>query len=155
MLLQHVEIRQRTSTRHVHTNNFSDPLDPENTSEERQHLENLNAFVAKLTASSTTIHTDFSIWALTAFKLAFGPWESSPASTHYAVRVACLWYIYATDKLWTKFQDEEQEDWKREDWDQYKQGLIDSQVQWRNQATKKLIDDALRELRRADGSERA
>lgn len=127
-----------------------DPLDPENTSEERHQLENLIAYIARLTASATTIHTDFSAWALIAFKLAFGPWESPPVSTHYAVRAACLWYIYASKKLWTKLQLEEMPDWNREGWNRYKQGLLDSQAQWRNQTTKTLIDSALSEIERVE-----
>jgi len=89
------------------------------------------------------------------FKLAFGPWESSPASTHYAVRVACLWYIYAADKLWAKLQSEEQTGLNREAWGRHKQGLSDSQVRWRNQTTKKLIENALGEIKRVEDGKMA
>ncbi|KAF2790316.1 hypothetical protein K505DRAFT_251488 [Melanomma pulvis-pyrius CBS 109.77] len=130
---------------------LQNPLDPSNTSEERQRIENLNAFIAQLTASSSTTHTDFSNWALVAFRLAFGPWDTPrPATTHYSVRVACQWYIHASDKLWAKFRDEES-GWKEEDWARYKQGLVDSHTKLRNLETKKLIAEALVQLRRAEG----
>ncbi|KAF2797476.1 hypothetical protein K505DRAFT_269393 [Melanomma pulvis-pyrius CBS 109.77] len=130
--------------------NSKDALDSKNTPEEKQRLENLNAFIAQLTASSTTVYSDFSLWARIALRSAFGPWDIPVASTHYAVRVACLWYIYAADKLWAKVQEKEVSDWNKAYWDRYKQGLVDSEAKIRNQATRQLIEKALVQLRRSE-----
>jgi hypothetical protein len=66
-----------------------------------------------------------------------------------------MWYIYAADKLWAKLQSEEQTGLNREAWGRYKQGLSDSQVRWRNQTTKKLIENALSEIKRVEDGKMA
>jgi len=40
--------------------------------------------------------------------------------------------VYAADKLWTKIQDPKEAEWSRENWNRYKQGLLESQTRVRN-----------------------
>jgi len=66
--------------------------------------------------------------------------------------VACLWYIYAADKLWAAALDKDNEDFTRELWDMYKERLLESQARIRNQEARKLIDQAVLQMKRAEGS---
>jgi hypothetical protein len=72
--------------------------------------------------------------------------------TLYLVRVVCLYYIYAVDELWAAALDKENKEFTREMWDMYKERLLDSQARTRNQEAKKLIDRAVIQIRRAEGS---
>lgn len=66
--------------------------------------------------------------------------------------MACLWYIYAADKLWAAALDKDNEDFTRELWDMYKERLLESQARIRNQEARKLIDQAVLQMKRAEGS---
>ena len=66
--------------------------------------------------------------------------------------MACLWYIYAADKLWAAALDKDNEDFTRELWDMYKERLPESQARIRNQEARKLIDQAVLQMKRAEGS---
>lgn len=63
-----------------------------------------------------------------------------------------MWYIYAAEAIWAGTLDKENETWTREMWNKYKECLLDSQARMRNQEAKKLIDRAVVEMKKAEGS---
>ena len=134
-----------------------DPLASDVTAEEKRRWENAMAFVAQLTAVCD--QTDFSIWALTAFSYAFGPWNSPTTPTDVAIRVACQWFIYAGDKLWANVKNgrrfgsgdvKEPPDFNRAVWDSWKRSLHDAQSNFADEQTQKMLHDALVEMGRLE-----
>jgi len=121
------------------------------TNDESRGWENATAFFAQLTAASA--NTGFSLWALTAFQYAFGPWETPTSPTDIAVQAACLWYVYAADRLWTHVDNDQQLDYKRGKWNRYKQCLIDSQSEFTDIGTRKEIGDALAQIKRVEAED--
>ncbi|KAF2650654.1 hypothetical protein K491DRAFT_720575 [Lophiostoma macrostomum CBS 122681] len=130
---------------------FADELgsvNPQNidmTAEERRRWENLTIFCAKLSVRSKF---NLMLWALTALYYAFGPWEKGvePQSAHYAVRVACLWYIHAADKMWELIGDQDKlwEHYTLENWKRWKHCLVNGQN------VGKLGQEALSEIERVE-----
>jgi uncharacterized protein YllA (UPF0747 family) len=78
-------------------------------------------------------------------------WPDLPKghTIHY-VRVACLWYIYAADAIRAATLDDENEQWTREMWDTYKECLLASQANMRNQEARKLLDQAVAHMKKAE-----
>jgi hypothetical protein len=90
-----------------------------------------------------------------------GPWDrANPADHQDTVRVACLWFIYASDRIWGKVQGIESggrdltkwdgSDWRKAEWDRWKEGLKESHVKLRNQSTKKLIKEAIERIEQSE-----
>jgi hypothetical protein len=132
------------------TDDFLGPSDRGNTPEDTRQIENLNAFVAQISATSIVPTNDSMGWPALIFRYAWP--KLSKGHTLYFVRVACLWYIYAADKLWAAALDKDNEYFTRELWDMYKERLLESQARIRNQEARKLIDQAVVQMKRAEGS---
>ncbi|KAK2594737.1 hypothetical protein QQS21_007535 [Conoideocrella luteorostrata] len=71
-----------------------------------RRYENFIALLAQISSAyaanyteSTIDEMEFSFWSLRAFKEAFECTDNKPV-TDSAVRVACSWLIYASDRLW-------------------------------------------------------
>jgi len=111
-------------------------------------FENLNAFTAQMCAA--TPGTSSMYWPLILLDLAWPGLQGG--NTIYHIRVACLWYIYAADEIWAAVLDKEKKYFTREIWDKYKERLLDSQVRLKNLKARKLIDEAIIQLKRAEGS---
>lgn len=89
-------------------------------------------------------------WPALIFRYA---WPKTPEGpTLYLIRVACLWYIYAAEKLWAAALDKNNEEFTKEMWDVYKERLLECQATIRNQEARKLIDQAVVQMKRAEGS---
>jgi hypothetical protein len=129
---------------------FSGPGDLNNTPEDTRQLENLNAFVAQISATPIVPTNNSMGWPALIFRYAWSKVPKGP--TIYFVRVACLWYIYAADKLLAAALDKDNEDFTKELWDIYKEHLLQSQAKIRNQDARKLINEAVVQLKRAEGS---
>jgi len=127
-------------------------LASDNTPEEDRRWEKLATFFAQLTAASDLTaaaqHTDFSNWAFVAFKYAFGPWETPTSPTGIAIRAACLWYVYAGDKIWATVNGSEF--WNRAYWDGWREHLVDAQATFSDEETKRAIEDALAQIKRLE-----
>ncbi|PYI00185.1 hypothetical protein BO71DRAFT_446095 [Aspergillus ellipticus CBS 707.79] len=80
---------------------FSFNYSRQNPPSQIEEWENRNAFMAQLTAAADHLgHAmDFSIYGLYTFEKAFE--EDQPAE---AVRTACLWFIFAGERLWENCQ---------------------------------------------------
>jgi hypothetical protein len=50
--------------------------------------------------------------------------------------VACLYYIYAAGELWAAALDKKNKEFTREMWDMYKERLLDSQSEDKEQGSK-------------------
>lgn len=103
---------------------------------------------------------DFSFWSLRAFKDAFERRDGEPAPPDAALRVACLWLVYAADRLWANIthgrvfgrrpgSDGPGTVMTREMWDAWQRGLLASRETCVNEDTRKLISDALECTRQA------
>lgn len=146
-----------------------------NTPAQRMRVENFNIFIAKLCASREAIFDDLLSYADSAFGGAFGPWfhHSSqiglgrwdryrPSDHQDTVRVACLWFVYAADRVWDKVQMIEDGTWKwrtrdecawcKSEWNRWKTGLVESRVRLRNVSTRELIAEALEAMGKCENS---
>ena len=130
----------------------TDPLDPNKTAAEQTIWENLTGFFAQLTARSNAgdVYTDFSSWALTAFHYAFGPFLTTEEVTENAIQAACIWFIYAAERLWLNTMDDKRLDWSQNKWDDWKMGLSRTRERATSDSTRRLIDGALTKIRQAE-----
>lgn len=110
-------------------------------------------------SDSTVAEMDFSFWSMRAFKEAFeGHNQQAPADA--AVRTACMWLIYASDRLWSNILHRQvfdrrgddagtvmtQEMW--ESWEEALRGLLDSC----SPGSIGLVDRALSRMKDARGT---
>jgi hypothetical protein len=105
------------------------------------------AFFAQLDASTQDPKLDFSrTWALTFITCAL---VDAPTVDHeLRVRLACLWYVYDAEKIWSKVPDEE--DFSLTNWQRWKKRLEELQTNFSDQGTQSTIDKALSEIRRVE-----
>ena len=129
---------------------LSGPGDSDNMPEDTRQIESLNAFVAQMSATPVVPTNNSMGWPALIFRYAWPKLPKGP--TIYFVRVACLWYIYAADKLLAAALDKDNEAFTKELWDVYKEHLLESQAKIRNQDARKLINEAVVQLKRAEGS---
>lgn len=110
------------------------------------------AFFAQLDASTADPRLDFSkTKALTALSWAFeNPGSSGPTDTSF--RLACLWYIFDADKLWCNVSSRQSEDYTLENWNRWKQCLVDRRSAFVDERTRALIDGALAQINRVDAN---
>ncbi|PSN61518.1 hypothetical protein BS50DRAFT_651742 [Corynespora cassiicola Philippines] len=149
--------------------------DASNTPQERARVENFECFISQLSAAPGRPWDDLLSYASSAIYGAFGPWYHSPKTglrefdrpnpcNHQdTVRVAALWMIHASDRIWDKIQRLESGDWMLREWDQcgwsrmewcrWKNSLEESQVKLRNRATRELIVEALSQMKRSESIE--
>lgn len=147
---------------------------------EQQRWANLNAFLAQL-SQATDVHypspgeevlfhpLDKSLRALWTMQKALENGDYPPKTLvgTVALRAACLWFIYAADRLWANVQSGRtypeasgagpgsekyaQKGWKgyeRERWDIWEQGLQDAKAACTDEREKTLIEDALAHMSR-------
>ena len=126
-------------------------------------------FTAQLTASTNVDYstdfigpTDFSLYGLWTFCRAFEDESSSDIPPETAVRSACLWYIYAADRLWANVKNcrvfggpearekDPSSGYNRKRWDTWKEHLEAAQTAYTDEETKKLIQDALTHIKRVE-----
>lgn len=137
----------------------------QHTREQIEKWENWNAFLAKATAtfefndgSSEPSHTlDFSLFGHYALTRAFD-YEDKYETT---VRTVCIWYIYATEKVWTncknanKFGHDSRgydvNQWNQ--WNQWKQELMAARSVYEDAGTQELIREAMECINRVESSE--
>lgn len=151
--------------------------------EHQQRWTNLNAFIAQLSQAADihyessdeplNIHAlDKSLRAIWTMQKALEDEEHPPETlvNTAAMRAACLWFIYASDRLWANVQNGRKYDkscgagsknpkysekgWNgfgRERWDIWEQGLQDAKVACtdENGDMKELIEDALAHMKSA------
>ncbi|KAH6612560.1 hypothetical protein C7974DRAFT_445297 [Boeremia exigua] len=127
-----------------------DGQDPDYTQEEAHKWENLTAFLAQIDSSVSESPSvlDFSAsWAPTAFAWAFEGDSESAQSSELAVRLACIWLIYDSGKLWSKVRDSELNSNTRERWEAWRQGLKDCRTRFACETTTPmLIANALAQM---------
>jgi hypothetical protein len=147
-----------------------------NTPSQRLRVENFNVFIAKVSASRDPIFDELLGYARSAFGGAFGPWfhhssqkglgrwdRPRPSDHQDTVRVACLWFVHAADRVWEKVQGIEKGTWKwnkwddcgwcKEEWDRWKAGLVESRLRLRNVSTRELIAEALKAIEHCEKGE--
>lgn len=107
------------------------------------------AFFAQLDASTEDPELNFSpTWAVAFISAAFKSVQSTEQS-EIAVRLACIWFIYDSQKLWNKISTHGAI--TPEMWQQWKKGLEDVQ-QSSSEGAKSMVDKALAEIKRAESS---
>ncbi|RAK98467.1 DUF3632 domain-containing protein [Aspergillus ibericus CBS 121593] len=124
-----------------------------------QEWENRNAFMAQLTAAADELGhpMDFSLYGLYSCREAF---EDDEARVEEAVRAACIWYMYAGQRMWENCQvqrmfgdDDDPGPPRRFDmdrWGLWKDGLKAAQVGFRRASTLEMIRKALVEVEKAE-----
>ncbi|KAE9401225.1 hypothetical protein BT96DRAFT_856685 [Gymnopus androsaceus JB14] len=134
----------------------------EDTPDKLQRWENLSAYFARLTASSSNM--DFSRTGIWVLQTAFEP-EKPLERELAAIRMACFWLIYAADILWAnangrdnngkdvgcgkRFQGRKWKGFSRDRWSFWEERLLEAQVIYTSGETKELIEDALAQMKRA------
>ncbi|KAJ2996588.1 hypothetical protein NUW58_g923 [Xylaria curta] len=127
-----------------------------------RHYENLIALLAQLSAAADVDYNDpvvgemdFSFWSMRAFKEAFTPGEGHLVPTNEALRVASLWLIYATDRLWANIKygrvfgrrgNDPGTVMTAEMWDKWQHGLSVAKTTCNDEETLGLITSALRHM---------
>lgn len=101
---------------------------------------------------------DFSFWSFGAFKEVSEQTKDQQTPMAVAVRTACIWALYAADRLWANVKhgrvfgnrgDDPGTKITHEMWDSWRQALSDAQATCTEEDTKKLINKALAEMSRA------
>ncbi|OJI88934.1 hypothetical protein ASPTUDRAFT_49851 [Aspergillus tubingensis CBS 134.48] len=122
-----------------------------------QEWENRNAFMAHLTRRVEYLcHIlDASLYAFYSCRSAF---EEGPLIEE-AVRTACIWYMYAGQRVWENcqvgrlFGDEDQtprRDMHMDRWRLWKDGLKTAQREFTRESTQEMIRKALEEVEKAE-----
>ncbi|CAK44573.1 hypothetical protein AnigIFM59636_004649 [Aspergillus niger] len=130
---------------------------------ELQEWENRNAFMAQLTAKADHLgHTiDASLYALWACRETF---EECDPLVEEAVRISCIWYIYASQRMWENCQvrrtfgdadnPSPRQRFTMKKWYHWRNGLKAAQLQFPRASTQEMIQKALTEIEKAEhGSE--
>lgn len=129
--------------------------DRRKTTQEAQRDENFEAFVAKWTGDTRDTQIDWSwhgqLSIISAFHLPTA--RILPGCLVHTVRLACWWYIYAAELMWAKVLDPGDEDWPRDVWEEYKNGLMTTHASMRNWETKRLMERAMNAIEKAEGGE--
>ncbi|KAH7091498.1 hypothetical protein FB567DRAFT_518819 [Paraphoma chrysanthemicola] len=122
---------------------------PNHTPQQAERWENSMAFFAQLDASTQEPKLDFThTWALTYIICAL---DNEPTANHeLRVRLACLWYIYDAEKIWSKVPDTK--DFTLTNWQRWKQRLEELQTRFPDLGTQSIIDEALSEIKRVEKS---
>lgn len=144
------------------------------TPEELERFGNLNAFLAQLTQAAPADYDkefnpmDISLKAVWTMCIALegnkAP-EALPETS--AMRAACMWFIYAADALWAhvtnahtfpdycragpgpRYKGKAWNGFNRERWLVWEQGLQEARATCTKDDTRKMIDDALAQMKRA------
>ncbi|RAH52068.1 hypothetical protein BO85DRAFT_472921 [Aspergillus piperis CBS 112811] len=122
-----------------------------------QEWENRNSFMAHLTRRAEYLchYLDASLYAFYSCRSAF---EEGPLIEE-AVRTACIWYIYAGQRVWENcqagrlFGDEDQtprRDMHMDRWRLWKDGLRAAQREFPRESTQEMIRKALEEIKKAE-----
>ncbi|PQE33365.1 ras GTPase activating protein [Rutstroemia sp. NJR-2017a WRK4] len=151
---------------------YKDVYSPSSTETEKTSYENHNAFLAQLLATSSTSTgldefeaLDFSFFALRVLRDVFE--NEGKKSNDLAIRSACWWLVFATEKLWVNVVNTrdmpdstgvggdlyEKKGWKgfnRERWEIWREGLRNAD---KDRETGKLVKDGLACMERVMGSE--
>ncbi|PYH66004.1 DUF3632 domain-containing protein [Aspergillus vadensis CBS 113365] len=126
---------------------------------ELQEWENRNAFMAQLTSKADHLgHAiDASLYALWACRETF---EECDPLVEEAVRISCIWYIYAGQRMWENCQVQrtfgDADDppprprFTMEKWHLWKNGLKAAQLQFTRVSTQEMIQKALAEIEKAE-----
>ncbi|GKZ20023.1 hypothetical protein AbraIFM66951_001615 [Aspergillus brasiliensis] len=129
---------------------------------ELQEWENRNAFMAQITAKADHLNhvMDSSPYALYACRETF---EDSDPLVEEAVRTSCIWYIYASQRIWENCQvqrafgaDDDNLPRRRftmERWRIWKDGVKAAQLQFPRASTQEMIQKALAEIEKAERGE--
>ncbi|OJJ68138.1 hypothetical protein ASPBRDRAFT_47089 [Aspergillus brasiliensis CBS 101740] len=127
---------------------------------ELQEWENLNAFMAQITAKADHLNhaMDASLYALYACRETF---EESDPVVEEAVRASCIWYIYAGQRIWENCQVQRQlgddgsprRRFTMERWRIWKDGVKAAQLQFPRASTQEMIQKALAEIEKAERGE--
>jgi hypothetical protein len=66
------------------------------------------------------------------------------------VRLACLWFVYDVEKLWSKVPDAP--NFSLTQWQQWKRALEEERIRTQDEKTKGLIEKALAEIERVEST---
>ncbi|KAF2028247.1 hypothetical protein EK21DRAFT_90805 [Setomelanomma holmii] len=120
---------------------------PNHTPQQAKKWENTMAFFAQLDASTRDPDLAFThTWALTFIICALR--EAPTANHELRVRLACTWYIYDAEKIWSKVPDEQ--DFTLTNWQQWKHRLEKLRSSFSDQGTRSMVDKALVEIERVE-----
>ncbi|GLA33142.1 hypothetical protein M752DRAFT_230074 [Aspergillus phoenicis ATCC 13157] len=126
-----------------------------------QKWENRNAFMAQLTARANYFceYMDASLYAFYSCRSAF---EQGPLIEE-AVRTACIWYIYAGQRVWENcqaqrhFGNDDDPPPRRcmtmEKWSLWKDRLKTAQLEFPRKSTQEMMRKALEEIEKAEHRE--
>ncbi|XRM46454.1 hypothetical protein ABZX51_009490 [Aspergillus tubingensis] len=129
---------------------------------ELQEWENRNAFMAQLTAKADHLgHAiDASLYALWACRETF---EECDPLVEEAVRISCIWYIYAGQRMWENCQVQRifgdadgpppRPRFTMGKWHLWKDGLKAAQLLFSRVSTQEMIQKALAEIEKAERGE--
>ncbi|GKZ58744.1 hypothetical protein AnigIFM49718_004577 [Aspergillus niger] len=129
---------------------------------ELQEWENRNAFMAQLTAKADHLgHTiDASLYALWACRETF---EECDPLVEEAVRISCIWYIYASQRMWENCQvrrtfgdadnPSPRQRFMMKKWYRWRNDLKAAQLQFPRASTQEMIQKALTEIEKAERGE--
>jgi hypothetical protein len=144
--------------------------------EHQRRWANLNAFIAQLTQASDIFYEppndklhalDKSVHGMWTMLKAFEDEEHPPETlvNTSSMRGACMWFIYASDRLWehiqlgrtysspsskTSLKGKDWDGFGRERWDFWVQGLENAKAAGTgDDEMKKLLDDAVASVKRA------
>ncbi|KAK7193634.1 hypothetical protein DPSP01_000185 [Paraphaeosphaeria sporulosa] len=122
------------------------------TSEEAQQDENLEAFLAKLTGDPRDRTVDLSDRGQLAMSRAFylETAQIPPGRAVHTIRLGCWWFIRAAAALWANVQDPKNDNWSLELWNFYKEGLLTRKAEIRNHEVRKMIEQAIEEMEKAE-----
>ena len=101
------------------------------------------------------------MWAVNGIAEALGPWHYPTLTNDHAVRAACLWFIYAGEKVWATVRkgqlfgdnhpsDKEQPAYDLERWTGWKQKLNEWRSNCTDERTRSMIGDALEKIKRVE-----